>query len=79
MAQNADEPPSAFASVMWYKHSAATYADIKAKGAYADIVPGIFADVDQALGVWNLTTTWDPHSFDIEPYYNLWLVERGGQ
>jgi len=79
MTANAGEPPSAFASVLWYKHSVATYAKIKKIGSYADIAIGILADVDQALGVWNLTTTWNPHSFDIEPYYNLWLVERGGQ
>lgn len=78
MTLNDGEQPSAFASVLWYKHSAATYERIKGIGSYADIAIGILEDVEEALGVWSLTTTWNRHSWDMEPQYNRWLIQRAG-
>jgi len=73
MTLNAGEQPTAFASIMWYKHSAATHEDIRDRGRYADL-GYILEDVNQALDVWGLSTIWDYHSWDMEPHYHQWLM-----
>jgi|GEM_PF-1934207 len=79
MTLNAGEQPSAFASVTWYKLSAATWKEIKKVGDYAAVGSYVLVDMDQALSLWDLNTTWDRHSWKIEPQYNLWLIQRTAQ
>jgi len=75
MTLNAGEQPSAFASVLWYKHSAATHERIREVGGFADL-GYILEDVIEALDLWGLSTTWDRHSWDMEPHYHQYLMRK---
>lgn len=75
MTASAGEPPSAFASVLWYKHSAATHEEIRKLGGYADL-GYILEDVNQALDVWGLSTTWNWRSCVMEPHYHQYLIRK---
>jgi hypothetical protein len=70
------ETPSAFISVLWYKHSTVEYQEIKDMGAYANIGTTVLDDVSKALSAWGRTTIWDKRSWDMEPQLNRLLFER---